>query len=966
MQYDLLEPSKITRVSTVRSKRLHSQTPSAYGSRGIIQRVSRRTARLIKARHRQLHISFIRWRRKSKRVRKHDLDLYPRWGPAWHAITQSLWTEYEELEAKRKALALPCYAWQQNWNSMKDQEKRARAAYYSPVGRDAHHLWPLSVCMREYLRPGSCFEEPVEQRKFPWRTLKHDWTDFCDMMESDEGGDLRESLSPSQKPSYEILAAWWQSRYLPSRLVDTFRRMLEEWDNVSFKGFPRLLHQERFVMQSAQLGGSSMYHLYCLELLIREFHPFRWEPYDSAGVTSLETLRHQVGELALFQRIGHASLYAEGSLALPARYPRVSEKADNSYQPRKRLRSTEPYFLWDVLRRQTVEVSKLSHLPDYVCISHTWGRWVLRHADGLPVTVRLQDQVPWLVPTNTQYRVEDLPDQFAELGASYIWFDLFCIPQDSGDPNDDLIFAAPEGLDAETVTGARLRTVEIGRQVEIFRGASRTIGWIHDAASWDGLCSALDWLGLKYLANTSMFDYPGTSIGTRIEEAAEKATLSLPELVIPLKNASRAPLMQAPIVDKKLYIPFQGEAFEPASWFTSLWTLQEAALRPDMTLCSRNWDVLQDRCGASISLSALFQCLHNMNTYAYADGPPRTKYMDQDAWEHYFWRIRRTDWTQSHPTGVGFLQDFRWLTIMGEMLMAREFSAVAKSSLDIYSADILRIANLRECHGPRTPAVMSAVGATDWYRKRVVEGREGEQGHLVLGVYELDFVREVARKLGSSFYMSMVRFDTRINSPQRRPSKAIGSMMPFSPHAAKLPTDESMDTRVNHTSVRSWEITEDGSVHIQSAGILTSSEDIRGPSTRFMIFYGVEDENEPGIDQAAGVKAGVPSEHTFGNRSTEDFWNKPAGFRSTTDLRGALVDLSRDGRDEIIAVALFEGAVAGQMQHGIILQSPRIDERLHEGPRQFVKIGIYRSYYWKFVKTRLQMPPTTTVDWIVV
>lgn len=843
-----------------------------------------------------------------------------------------------------------------------------KAAYYSPVGQDARHLWPLSVCMREHLRPGSCFEEPVEHRLFPWRTLKHDWAEFCELMESDGAVDFRKSLSPSQKSSYEILAAWWQSRYLPTRLVDTFRRLLEEWDGVLFKDFPNLLRHDKFVMQTTQLGGASMYHLYCLRLLIMEFHPFRWHPYESSEVTSLETLRQLVGKLALFQRIGHASLYAQGSLALPARSPQVPEKVETSYQPRNHLRNTEPYFLWDVLRKKTVEVSKLSHLPDYVCISHTWGRWVVTNADRLPATVRLQDQVPWLVPTNTQYRVEDLPDQFAELGATYIWFDLFCIPQDSGDPNDDLVFAAPEGLDAETVTGARLRTIEIGRQVEIFRGAKRAIGWIHDVGSWDGLCNALDWLGLKYLANTSTFDYPDTSIGPRIGEAAEKATLSLPELVIPLKNASEACRMQTSVGEKSLYIPFQGEAFEPASWFTSLWTLQEAALRPDMTLYSRHWDVLQDRCGASISLSALFQCLHDINGYAYADGPPRTKYVDEDGWHDYFWRIRRTDWTQSHPRGVGFLQDFRWLTIMGEMLMAREYSVVAKSSLDVYSADILRIANIRECHGPRTPAVMSAVGATDWYRKRVVEGREAEEGHLVLGVYELDFVREVARKLGSSFYMSIVRLDTRINSPQRRPTRAIGSMMPFSPHAAKLPTDESMDTRVDHDSVKSWVVLEDGSVHIQSAGILASSEDRQGPgpTTRFMIFYGVQDENEPGIDQAAGVRAGVPGEDIFRSRSTEDFWNKPAGFRSTRDLRGALADLSRDGRDEIIAVALFEGSAPGEIQQGVILQSPRIDGPIPEGPRHFIKIGIYRSSYLRLFKSKLHMPPQTTVDWVVV
>lgn len=863
-------------------------------------------------------------------------------------------------------------------------DKYSRKNYYAPMGRHTRRLWPLSVCLREHLRPGSCWDEPAEQRAFPWQTLHGDWTAFCELMASDRGAGFSASLSPSQKSSYEILAAWWQSRYLPSQMVEIFQDLLEEWAHVPSTGFPQYPKHEDFIVQAGQARGASMYHLYCLRLLLNEFHPFNWEPYMSASSTRLETLRHHAVAYDLFQSLGHASLYAPQDTLVPTKYqPGLGTLRGSHPQNGARVRDTEPYFLWDVRQRQTVEVAKLDQLPGFVCISHTWGRWVIRTPDGLPVTVRMQDQVPWLVPLNTRYRVQDLPGQFAQLGVEYIWFDLFCIPQDSGNPDDDPVFAAPEGHPGENITGARLRTIEIGRQVDIFRGASNCIGWIHDVESWNGLSYALDWLGLKYLANTSLFEFPGIDIGIKIEQAVGSATSELPELVVPSRRASKASVVTQTGAGRKdgRYIPFGGEAYEPVSWFTSLWTLQEAALRPDMTLCSRRWHALQDRCGRPISLSALFLCLDRLDEHTYAAGPPSTKRaapaLNDEDWAHYFFRFQRTSYVgPARPRGVEFLQDFRWLVIMTEMLNEREFSVAVEPSADVVSADLLRIGNIRECSGARTPAVMSAVGAVEWYRKRVAEGRDGaaqEGDRLVLGVYELDFVREVATKLGSPFYASMIKFNTRLTaSSSTGPRRTIGSMLPFSPHAAVLGTDEAIDTRIDHPSVKSWQILEDGAVHIRSAGILASScpDTPQGPAvptTRFMIFYGVEDENEPGVDHDAGIRTGHPSQDTFSEHSTEDFWNKAAGFRSTVNLRGALMDLSREGRDEVVAVTLFKGAAVGQMQHGVILQSPCIGSSglSPEGSRNWIKIGIYRSYFNKSIGENLVLPSETGVDWVV-
>ena len=44
---------------------------------------------------------------------------------------------------------------------------------------------------------------------------------------------------------------------------------------------------------------------------------------------------------------------------------------------------------------------------------------------------------------------------------------------------------------------------------------------------------------------------------------------------------------------------------KPSAWFTSLWTLQEVCLRPDMLLCSKHWDMLTIGNGQPISLNSL-------------------------------------------------------------------------------------------------------------------------------------------------------------------------------------------------------------------------------------------------------------------------------------------------------------------------------------------------------------------------
>ena len=84
------------------------------------------------------------------------------------------------------------------------------------------------------------------------------------------------------------------------------------------------------------------------------------------------------------------------------------------------------YYLWDVAGRQTVRTGDLGDSPAYTCISHTWGRW---QVGGSFVDI---ENVPWQVPENTSFEVDELPGIFRQKHweTHYPWFGLFCNPQD--------------------------------------------------------------------------------------------------------------------------------------------------------------------------------------------------------------------------------------------------------------------------------------------------------------------------------------------------------------------------------------------------------------------------------------------------------------------------------------------------------------------------------------------------------
>lgn len=207
--------------------------------------------------------------------------------------------------------------------------------------------------------------------------------------------------------------------------------------------------------------------------------------------------------------------------------------------------------------------------------------------------------VPWLVPRNERFDIESLPEHLQRIQpkATYIWIDLFCIPQDGSPKAED----------------------EINRQALIFQNASRCIAWVNDVVEWTRTGKALDWIAISYLhAATSTGIYDTESLlGPLYREAQNISELFTHELEVPegeklLLDRSK-PRAVVPVGGRKLA--------EPACWFSSLWTLQEAMLCPSLTFVSRDWAPLKDRLGTAIPLDAFFGILDTVDNVWYDDKP---------------------------------------------------------------------------------------------------------------------------------------------------------------------------------------------------------------------------------------------------------------------------------------------------------------------------------------------------------
>ncbi|KAJ9653650.1 hypothetical protein H2198_007201 [Neophaeococcomyces mojaviensis] len=567
------------------------------------------------------------------------------WNKLWHTA----WAKYDKLETARLQASADRFEWQDKKEEVRREIEEVRKAKYAPLATEHQQLCPLSIQLDKHLQSHN------QDRLYPWRSTLSNWIKFQDLYnENSENGklSLRECLSQAQESSYSVLKDWWTSVYCNDQLLEVTRSYIDSHLNDTGPSFPDL----------DSLGdtyvGASLYHAYCLELFLDEFHPCRWEPYISHLIIfRLQQSRAEAVVHAMMQRLSYVSILPSVDVAdqkIPPRpYPRVliNENKWIGYS-----KEHMPMYLWDVIGRKTVLVSDLPVCPIYTCVSHTWGRWRVQGSEA-----EVQG-VPWKVPENSLYNVRDLPQKFDRLHKAYLWFDLFCIPQD----------------------GRPVGGIEIARQASIFGNCEECIAWMHDVERWEGTQRALNWLAMKYIQHTTRFENSAD-----IDELVQKslgAAQAMSTEIFKLNARSQRSFLQHEGMFKGVPNTSHGE---PSSWFSSLWTLQEAVLCPDIILYSKDFQPLQDRSGFPISLSIMMVFIDRVKPYAYCKFNENSSFTQLGEYETALSMMDTTgaNYTPEWPASAASLCNFVKITRLATVLVT------------LSPMDVLINATVRQCTG---------------------------------------------------------------------------------------------------------------------------------------------------------------------------------------------------------------------------------------------------------------------------
>ena len=477
-----------------------------------------------------------------------------------------------------------------------------------------------------------------------------------------------------------------------------------------------------------------------------------------------------------------------------------------------------PYYLWDVAKKCTTRTAETGEKA-YVCISHTWGRWLLVDDDTqqpLNMTVK---GVPWPVPRNTKFEVGELPSllQNANLPESFVWFGLLCIPQCGYQK--------------------RIMYQEIAKQAAIFGGSTYTAAWLNDIGTWDGTLHALLWLSRRYFVDTSWG--PGFQFGEKV-----------PDVLIPPLQNSPIDGMDIEEIEENAnrgaqVLQLGGKEASIPPWFTSLWTLQEYCLRPDMIVLDKEWRPLTMPNGSFIHLDDLVAFLHFCQTKMVK----LTRFYDfePDSAERKRWKNRTERYREQDQTYA----DLARATFAGTNEInvwpdgPRELSLLTAGANLLHAhqgpSKVLRSGDMRECSGRRAEAIMSALGATKWYAQNKTDfdtalGPGQLEKDLVFAKYPQSFLNEVVEKIGSDFFASaFVHCDLDPQQIQKTliPTMSpIGSLLPFSGNPLDVGYQViqfiELETKApDHPAVKSWTIQADGSVRIRKAGIVASTHQPR-------------------------------------------------------------------------------------------------------------------------------------------
>lgn len=797
------------------------------------------------------------WRAESYSKEINKIHIAHLFSEQWESRIKSLWEAYSGLEKRRVLAGAARLPWQDDVEEQNKDMWAPRKRWFNPLPERLRRICPLSVHLARYQgRP----QEDDDRRLNGWGALLDDWKQMNELMTNDKN--FRETLSPTQERSYYLLRLWWASTCCDEELLAATRTYLESQRSVQTFSTPSTADKLAYVAKHIK-ADTSKYHASLFKLFLLEFHPMCWEPNVWRVVLiPLQTARYESSCLATVQQMAYAVLHPGNSQQEP--YPRTVKNDEI----RQRMAMTQtshrhPYYLWDTERDKTVIVEDLPMCPEYICISHTWGRWRTRTNADIP-------GVPWPVPEVTRYDVKGVPEKLRHIGQRYIWLDLFCIPQERSPRAEK----------------------EIANQASIFKGSSRCLAWINDVDSWDGVTNVLDWIGLK---SWSIMSTGGEElVNERLLEASSSAEGSM-ELLTKKPDP------------RGIYNPDAAAVAEPVGWFSSLWTLQECALCPDMELYNCTLERLEDRCGTPISLRTLMVVVLRTESlfdeHADTSLPNRITEDGTRKWEC--------------PAAVGQLYDMATLTRLDEVLT------------DGSPIPIMVHSNSRQSTSSRAPAIMSAIGVTDWYLPSI---NNKNKEPLVFDKYPLSFVREAATKLGAQFYSCTGKVQ-RLRKVSKLLRVAVrneceGSMLPFVKLQGWYSNTNALFNHafidvMDHDCVSSWTINENGSVAMRSVGVAMTSQD------------------EPTADKVGGVLRCA---------AVED--GKKAEVHRTGDMLETLKSLTYGSRC-IYAVALYKDCL---LLHGVLLEQLPLSMF---NKQYLVKIGI-------FCMVEAPLPPRKNVRWEVL
>jgi hypothetical protein len=591
---------------------------------------------------------------------------------------------------------------------------------------------------------------------FSWEDNVNNWIAAVKSLHNDE---IRKSLmavlATAQVVSLQLLQEWWDRE-------DPIVKRIQDW----------MLHPEGNMPGSAE----SEYGRKLSRLWLLEFGVFVQVEFKKPSLPAIALARQQAAEAAAAYRMAMLALSDWQNILLTG--AAIQEDTNIHQAPQDRIpgcvqpcpwlgdrpaTGPYPYYLWDNLLRRTVR-SPNSDI-DYAVISHTWGRWRAQ-----PHRETFVEGVPWSVPCLERERlfdVTDLPHLLNSVPFSirYVWLDLVCIPQD----------------------GRPLQNVEIGRQAGIFQSAKWAFIWFNKVSSWVGMKETLLWLSLYYLKKNEEREVPDYE-ASLAQTTTELAVFS-EERVIPQGSL----FFRSPDGTPQPYMELNG-------WFTSLWTLQEACLRPDFYLANKHWNLLSLRNGeAPVSLDCLVALFNKM------------------------WTKVPYDQVSLLPRGVYEIGAIFQRTNLHKLL---EMSAV----------DIIIMGNQRWCaDANRAKAIMSALGATGWYQKYCQQLSASVAVEDLLETfidrrYPVQFAREVQSKFGALIYASadFTRLSSNFFQFDSRTGRIVdialtGTMLPFDSDVRRQKFLPINDIAVeDHPAISTWTIHSDGSVKMRKAAIIVS------------------------------------------------------------------------------------------------------------------------------------------------